>query len=65
MTAEDTLKSAMFDAYKTWCKKNGVKYESENIFGKKFKDLGFHWGRETTGARKNYWEGVSIDYSNL
>ena len=65
MSSEDTLKAVVFEAYVNWCKKNGVKPESNNTFGKRFKSLGYHWVRESIGERKNYWEGISIDMSKL
>ncbi|WP_292388805.1 phage/plasmid primase, P4 family [Methanosarcina sp. UBA5] len=65
-STEDTLKAAVYDAYSKWCKKNGEKPESNAVFGKKLKKLGYQTIRgSTTDDRKYYWEGISINKSRL
>lgn len=65
MSMENTLKSIVYDAYVTWCKKNGEKPESNGTFGKRFLSLGYQTLRESTGSRGYCWEGISVDRSKL
>jgi DNA primase catalytic core len=60
---EDTLKSRMFNEYVVWCQSNNVEPSAENIFGKRFKKLGYVESRESTGDRRRTWQNCSFRQS--
>jgi putative DNA primase/helicase len=58
--AGDTPKRVVYDEYKNWCENNEIKPVKDNVFGRRFKELGFTDSRESTGNRDYYWCEISV-----
>lgn len=59
-SVEDTPKLIMYNEYVKWCESNDVDPVTNNIFGKKLKELGYKDSRESIGERRYLWEGVAV-----
>lgn len=57
---QDVLtKGNTYNAYKQFCRDNGVVYESPQRFGRKMKER-YKEGREGTGERRTFWWGIKL-----
>ncbi|MCO6046176.1 phage/plasmid primase, P4 family [Aeoliella sp. ICT_H6.2] len=53
----ETLGSALFDAYKSWCENNGESYLDNRYFGKRLKTLPDVTSRRSNGT---YYKGIGL-----
>ncbi len=58
---DDTPKRDIYQRYATWCNDKKIKIDSENIFAKRFKKLGYEAGQPTVnGIRVPSWNNCGL-----
>lgn len=62
---DDTPKRDVYQRYAQWCHDKNIKMDAENIFGRRFRKLGYDTSQETlSGVRVRVWNSCVIRSNN-